>query len=134
MTEQRQHPRYAIELDTEVHVEGQRFAGRTHDISRGGFCYYMPQAVPIGAVATVKLALVFSENSFSEQLELPATIVWCTPIGGSFQVGFKFGTLTPAMHGYLTLFMQFLEGDGDDDEDDESDDEDESADEGADHD
>jgi c-di-GMP-binding flagellar brake protein YcgR len=132
MNEQRQHPRYAIELDAEANFDGQRFMGRTHDISRGGFCFHMPDALPLGAVGTVKLALVFSENSFSEQLELPATIVWCTPIGGAYQVGFKFGPLSPAMQGYLTLFIQFLEGD--DEDDDEDGDDEENADEGADHD
>ena len=61
----------------------------------------------------MKLALVFSENQFSEQLTLPATIVWCTPFGGGFQVGFKFGPMSPEVQGYLTLFIQFLEGDDD---------------------
>jgi hypothetical protein len=118
MTEEhRQHPRYAIELDAEADFEGQRFAGRTHDISRGGFCLTLPARLPLGAQGTVKLALVFSENSFSEQLTIPATIVWCTPLGGSFQIGFKFTTLSPELTGYLSLFIQFLEGgEGDDDE------------------
>ncbi len=116
MSEQRQHPRYAIELDAEANFDGQRFTGRTHDISRGGICFQTPHAPAMGAKGTVKLALVFSENSFSEQLELPATIVWCTPMSGAFQVGFKFEELSPALNGYLTLFIQFLEG-GDDDGD-----------------
>jgi hypothetical protein len=118
MEEHRQHPRYAIELDAEVLFEGRRFAGRTHDISRGGFCVVLPERLPVNANGQVKLALVFSDNHFSEQLTLPAIIVWCTPVGGGFQVGIKFGSMPPEIQGYLALFIQFLEGDDDEDEDD----------------
>ena len=127
MEEHRQHPRYAIELDAEALFDGRHFSGRTHDISRGGFCLVLPEKLPLNTVGQVKLALVFSENQFSEQLTLPATIVWCTPFGGGFQVGFKFGSLSPAIQGYLSLFMQFMEGDdsgGDDDDEDDHEDND----------
>jgi Tfp pilus assembly protein PilZ len=116
MKENRQHPRYAIELDAEVVVAGTSVAGRTHDISRGGFCMLARQSVPVGANGEVKLALVFSETEFSEHLTLPAMTVWCTPIKGSYQIGVKFGQLDQQSRGYLDLFMKFLEG-GDDDED-----------------
>jgi c-di-GMP-binding flagellar brake protein YcgR len=119
MEEHRQHPRYAVELDAETVFEGRRFAGRTHDISRGGFCMLLPERLQLGLVGQVKLALVFSENQFSEQLTLPVTIVWCTPVSGRFQVGFKFGKLSPDIQGYLSLFIQFMEGDEEDDDDDD---------------
>jgi hypothetical protein len=120
----RQHPRYAIELDAVAHFDGKRLAGRTYDISRGGFCLHLGEPLAVNAVGQVKLALVFSENQFSEQLTLPATIVWCTPVPGAYQIGFKFGALSPEIEGYLTLFIQFLEGDEDDDDDfDDEDDE-----------
>jgi len=117
MEDHRQHPRYAVELDAEALFDGRRFAGRTQDISRGGFCLILPEPLPVNAVGQVKLALVFSENQFSEQLTLPAVIVWCTPFGGGHQVGIKFSGLSPEIQGYLTLFIQFLEGDDDDLED-----------------
>ncbi len=116
MNEQRQHPRYAVELDAEGDFEGQHFAGRTHDISRGGFCLHLGQPLPLSSVGTVKLALVFSENSFSEQLTLPATIVWSTPIAGAYQIGFRFGELSPEVNGYLALFIELLEGHDEEDE------------------
>ena len=122
MTEEhRQHPRYAIELDAELYFEEKKLAGRTHDISKGGFCLHLAAPLPMNSVGQVKLALVFSENSFSEQLTLPATIVWCTPVPGAYQVGFKFGSVSPEMAGYLSLFIQFLEGEDDPDGDDEDD-------------
>lgn len=108
--EQRQHPRYAIELDAEITVAGTSVQGRTHDISRGGFCMLARQSVPVGASGEVKLALVFSETEFSEHLVLPAMAVWCTPMKGAYQIGVKFGALDPQARAYLDLFMKFLDG------------------------
>ena len=108
--ENRQHPRYAIELDTEITVAGTSVTGRTHDISRGGFCMLAKQSVPVGAGGQVKLALVFSETEFSEHLILPATTVWCTPLKGAYQIGVKFAALDAQSRAYLDLFMKFLDG------------------------
>jgi PilZ domain len=116
MTDQRQHPRYAIELDAEVIVGDVAVAGRTHDISRGGFCMLAENPVPVHAVGEVRLALVFSETEFSEHLTLPVTTVWCTPLKNAYQIGVKFTRLDPQIRGYLELFIKFLEG-GDEGED-----------------
>jgi c-di-GMP-binding flagellar brake protein YcgR len=119
MTDQRQHPRYAIELDAEVIVGGEAVSGRTHDISKGGFCMLAEQSVPVGATGEVRLALVFSESEFSEHLTLPAMTVWCTPMKNAYQIGVKFVQLDPQSRGYLDLFIKFLDGGDEDDEDSE---------------
>lgn len=117
MTDQRQHPRYAIELDVEVVVAGSSAMGRTHDISRGGFCMLSRESVPVGASAEVKLALVFSETEFSEHLTLQAMTVWCTPMNGAYQIGVKFAQLDATNRAYLDLFIKFLQGGEEDDAD-----------------
>jgi hypothetical protein len=110
MINQRQHPRFAIELDAEVSVmDDITVTGRTHDISRGGFSMLASAPVPVPALCTVKLALVFSENEFSESLLLQAATVWCTPFRGAHQIGIKFGTLDPQNRAYLDLFIKFLD-------------------------
>jgi c-di-GMP-binding flagellar brake protein YcgR len=117
--QERAHPRYAIELDAELVVdEGHVLRGRTRDISRGGFCMLVPGAKATlrpGAPSTVRLALVFSETEFSEQLTLPALIAWCTPLRGGVQIGVRFDNLDAAARNYLDLFMKFL-ADGAEDE------------------
>ena len=118
--EQRQHPRYAIELDVEITVAGTTVTGRTHDISRGGFCMLARQSVPVGASAEVKLALVFSETEFSEHLILSAMTVWSTPMKGAYQIGVKLAPLDVQNRAYLDLFIKFLDG-GDDAADDNED-------------
>jgi hypothetical protein len=119
--DQRLHPRYAIELDAAIVVGDVRVVGRTRDISRGGFCMQAPRSVVAGSACSVKLALVFSENQFSEHLELGATIAWCTPVKGSFQIGCSFGKLDPQHMSYLDLFIRFLdEGRSQEDDEDEA--------------
>ena len=120
MTDQRQHPRYAIELDAEIIVGETIVTGRTRDISRGGFCVLANQPLPVHTGCEVKLALVFSENQFSEHLALAATVQWCTPIKSAYQIGIKFSALEPHYRGYLDLFIKFLDG-GDEGEDEEDD-------------
>jgi c-di-GMP-binding flagellar brake protein YcgR len=117
MSDQRQHPRYAIELDAEITVGGVSVTGRTHDISRGGFCMLARQSAPVGASGDVKLALVFSETEFSEHLILAGMTVWCTPMKGVYQIGVKFAPLDPQHRAYLDLFIKFLDG-GDEADDD----------------
>ena len=75
MKDNRQHPRYAIELDAEVTVAGTAVAGRTHAISRGGFCMLGRQSLPVGASAKVKLAL--SPAAIPRPAEAPA--IWDMP-------------------------------------------------------
>lgn len=116
MNDKRQHPRYAIDLDAEFTVGDVVVVGRTHDISRGGFSMLAAKPVQMHAPGQVKLALVFSDNEFSEQLTLPATAMWCTPIKNAFQIGVKFVMLDPQSRGYLDLFIKFLDG-GDEGED-----------------
>ena len=89
-------------------------AGRTHDISRGGFSMLAPRPVPVHGVGKVKLALVFSETEFSEHLELPDMAMWCTPFKSAYQIGVRLGQLDPQSRGYLDLFIKFLDGDDDD--------------------
>jgi PilZ domain len=105
----RQHPRYAIELDVIVETEGEQITCRTDNLSRGGLCVLAPRALPISTVCRLQVALVFSENQFSEHLAVPATVVWCTPLGGAHQVGFKFAPLDAEVRGYLEVFMRFLD-------------------------
>ena len=110
MSEQRQHPRYAIELDTIIVTDQGELPGRSRDLSRGGFCMLAPSPMPVGTACKVRIALVFSDNEFSEHLTLPATVVWCTRTQGSHQLGIKFAPLDPQNRGYLDMFMKFLEG------------------------
>ena len=57
---------------------------------------------------------MFSENQFSEHLELAATIVWCTPVRNTYQIGVKFGPIDPANRGYLDVFIKLLDSSAED--------------------
>ena len=49
--QERAHPRYAIELDAELVLShpDRSLRGRTHDISRGGFCMQIPAVDATGS-------------------------------------------------------------------------------------
>jgi hypothetical protein len=111
---QRAHPRYAIELDAVLAIEGlaQAIHGRTQDISAGGFCVHAPldgPSVAPGSPCTIKLALVFSETEFSEQLSLRGTVAWSTRLKHGVQIGVKFDAIDAQARQYLDLFINFLE-------------------------
>lgn len=120
MSEQRAHPRYAIELDAEL-VFGQgatSIKGRTHDISLGGFSMLSKVDTPTvanGSTCVVRLALVFSETEFSEHISLEGIAMWCTRLRGGVQIGVKFSALDAQARQYLELFIHFLESGEEDD-------------------
>lgn len=122
MNDQRKNPRYAIELDATIETEKAGTSqGRTHDLSKGGLCMMAKASLPVGIPCAVRIALVFSANEFSEQLTLPATIVWCTQVKTVYQIGLKFAPLNPQTRGYLDMFIKFLEGGGEESDDDDAD-------------
>lgn len=57
----------------------------------------------------MRLSLVFDEDTFSEPLDLPARIVWCTQLGKEFQVGTAFLPLNADQRSYLEMFLRYLE-------------------------
>lgn len=106
----REHPRYAAELEAEVTVDGERLPGRSRDVSRGGLSVTVAKQVTPGALAKLRLALVFDEETFSEWLELEARVVWCAPVGrsGQHQLGLSYQKVTPEARKYLDLFLRHI--------------------------
>jgi hypothetical protein len=119
----RRHPRYAVDVEANVVLSGgRRLSARTRDLSRSGICVITGEPLPMGNMLTVDLVLAFGGDAFSEPLTLEARVVWCSNLGGTFQVGAMFDDLTEQQDGFLEMFLQYLQGgssprDDDDDED-----------------
>lgn len=106
----RQFPRYAIDAEIEVALEGAiRARGRTRDLSRGGLSAAVDGDVPRGARVDVHIALLLEAGHTSEPLTLPARVVWSTPLGDARQLGLAFLPLTREQTSDLELFVRFLE-------------------------
>jgi hypothetical protein len=105
---ERQHPRFAADVAIKLYVGKQTTEGRTRNVSRGGLCADMAQAIAVGKDVEVDMTLVFEDKSVSEPLRLPARIVWCTPFEAGFQVGLSFRPLDKQRGEYLTLFLKYL--------------------------
>jgi hypothetical protein len=105
----RKYPRFAVAFAVELIVGHDRVVGQTHDVSRGGLCLQLGSPIDRGTECTLKLALVFTENSFSEQLTLQGTVVWCSTKRGQFQIGVKFNDMDGRTLGYLDTCLHYLE-------------------------
>jgi hypothetical protein len=122
----RRHPRYAVDVEANLTLPaGRNFSARTRDLSRSGICLITSEPLGMGAMLRVDLVLAFGGDAFSEPLALEARVVWCSNLGGTYQVGAMFDDLTDQQDGFLDMFLQYLQGSasrrGDDDEDDDDD-------------
>ncbi|MCD6497246.1 MAG: PilZ domain-containing protein [Deltaproteobacteria bacterium] len=108
-TKRRAHPRFAVDMDAHVLVDGQSLSARTRDLSRGGICFILPVSMKVGSNFTVQLSLVFGENAFSEPLVLVGKIIWSTKVEDGFQIGAAFVSLDDEVRQYLNMFLNFLE-------------------------
>jgi hypothetical protein len=107
-SETRAHPRYALELDAEIRLPDRVIPGRSRDVSRGGLCLSLVEALPLGTEIWLNLALVFDEETFSEPLLIRARVVWCTELDDKHQVGVTYVGMTTEQRAYLDMFLRYL--------------------------
>jgi hypothetical protein len=106
----RKHKRFAVDVEAVVHAVGNNFVARTRDLSKSGICLITSSALKGNEWVVIELVLAFGENAFSEPLRLDARVVWCTGIGGAFQVGAMFNTLSDENADFLDMFLRYLDG------------------------
>jgi len=107
-TPERQYQRFAHDTTVRFLAGKQVTVGRTLNLSRGGLCAHVTDALPIGADVQVDIALVFEDKSQSEPLNVSARVVWCTALEGEFQVGVSFRPLDAQRANHLSLFLDYL--------------------------
>ncbi len=107
VTTAREHPRYAHEAVVTFHVGGEAYPGTTQNLSRGGLCADLEQAIPVGSNVEVDIQLVF-DDAETEPLRLPGRVVWCTTLDDAYQVGLSFLPLDAEKTDYLTMFLRYL--------------------------
>jgi hypothetical protein len=105
----REFPRFALEATVELTARGFVAKGRTSNVSRGGLAATVDRAIAPGEVVTVRMALVFDEDTFSEPLDLPVRVVWCTQLAEVYQLGMAFLALSSDQRTYLEMFLRYLE-------------------------
>jgi hypothetical protein len=109
---EREHPRYAHEAAITFHALDREIAGRSRNVSRGGLCAEVAEAIPAGTSIEIDLQLVFGEDRHSEPLRLPARIAWCTAIDDHHQVGVQFLPMHEETAADLMMFLRYLDGRG----------------------
>ncbi|MEM9490454.1 MAG: PilZ domain-containing protein [Myxococcota bacterium] len=111
--ELRHFPRYAVEVNVEFLSPSGSTFGHTRNVSRHGLSAEVSRPLPPGLKLHVRMSLVFGKDSFSEPLQLPVRIVWCTPIGDTFQIGMAFASMSNDQKGYLSMFLRYLDAGND---------------------
>lgn len=91
-------------------AEGRELQGRTQNVSRGGLCADLVEAIPAGTDVEVDLQLVFEDDTQSEALRIPARVAWCTPMDDdTHQVGLAFKPMSAELAKYVGMFLRFLD-------------------------
>lgn len=77
--------RHPSDIPIEV-LRGQHAnaAPSLRDVSHGGLCFRIPEAVPVGDLITVRIALT------RPAFEVEARVIWCLSDGSAWQVGVEF--------------------------------------------
>ncbi len=105
----RQHPRFPIELHSALRLGDEDINAPTRDIGRGGICLTLDRPITPGEVVPLELSMALGTGPFSEALEVPARVVWCTRLGADHQLGLAFDDLTNRQIGELEMFLRFLQ-------------------------
>jgi hypothetical protein len=108
--ETRRHKRFTVDVEAVVHASNRHIGARTRDLSRSGICLITASPLQGNEAVLIELVLAFGDNAFSEPLRLEARVVWCTPIGQSFQVGAMFDELSKDNTEFLEMFLHYLDG------------------------
>ena len=106
---EREHRRYAHDVAVTFRVGGKAFEGRTRNVSRGGLCATISDAVASGTDLDVEIVLVFDDGMQSEALHLPGRVAWCTTVDEANQIGISFRGLDKKRAEYLGMFLRYLD-------------------------
>lgn len=83
--------------------------GRTQNVSRGGLCASVDEALVLGSELDISLVLMFEDDVQSEPLRIPARVVWSTMVDDTHQVGIMFRALSAEQTQYLNIFLKYLD-------------------------
>jgi PilZ domain len=106
---EREHRRYAHDVAVTFHVGTTAIEGRTRNVSRGGLCATLTDAIDAGTDLDVDIVLVFDDGIQSEALRLPGRVAWCTTVDEANQIGISFRGLDKARTEYLGMFLRYLD-------------------------
>ena len=107
----RRHPRFHVDVQANVRtVDGRKLAARTRDLSRSGICLIATEDLGSGVNLGIELVLLLGPTSSSEPLLLRARVVWCTAIGGAYQIGAMFDGISAKEAAFLDMFLRYLDG------------------------
>jgi len=106
---EREHQRYAHDVAVTFRVGPRAIEGRTRNVSRGGLCATIADALPSGTDLDLDIVLVFDDGMQSEALRLPGRVAWCTTVDEANQIGISFRAMDKKRNEYLAMFLRYLD-------------------------
>ena len=106
---EREHQRYAHDVAVTFRVGSRAIEGRTRNVSRGGLCATIADALPSGTDLDLDIVLVFDDGMQSEALRLPGRVAWCTTVDEANQIGISFRAMDKKRNEYLGMFLRYLD-------------------------
>jgi hypothetical protein len=106
---EREHQRYAHEVAVTFRLDGKVVEGRTRNVSRGGLCASVADAIPMGTDIDIDIVLMFEDGMQSEALRLPCRVAWCTTLDDAHQIGVAFRGMDKKRADYLAVFLRCLD-------------------------
>jgi hypothetical protein len=104
----REHPRYAVGAAVTIRHGATATEGRTTNVSRGGLCALLPDAIPVGTPISVELKLVFDGGATSDSFAVAARVVWATRLDDAHQIGVAFRAVEGDQARYLDVLLRHL--------------------------
>ena len=110
---EREYTRYAYNAAVTLVLGGKRFSGKTSNVSRGGLCVMIDDALAVGTDLDVDVVLMLDDAAQSAPLRVPARVVWCTLVDDAHQVGLSFRALDAERTSYLAQLLRYLDSERD---------------------
>lgn len=107
----RQHPRYAVEVAAEVTMGTRTIAGATQNVSEGGVGLVLDE--PLAEGATLQLTLFLTQDGIEdpdeEPFEVRASVAWTKPHEqGLHVIGVRFASVSAVQRAQLARFLAAL--------------------------
>jgi len=106
--EHRRQARIELRVSAEVRIGARLLTGTTRNLSEGGVCLEIDQALPEGESVKIRLFPVEDdiESEGARGLELLGRVQWTAEADRGFAVGVQFRDVTPAQTAALTATLR----------------------------
>lgn len=87
---------WPVKVEPLTPIDGRQVA-RTEDVSAGGICVTLPEAIPVGTALRIQIHVPPTDRT----IQMEGVGVRCRPLSRGFEVGVRFTRIDPADRAHL---------------------------------